>query len=264
SIIEDPSEAGNSFQLNVEGNDSVTPKPKRRGRPAGSKNKKKTPVSIEWEVSQSRVMRIRTNDPIGPSNRVGRNLGDQLELIESVSTDEPPNPNISRAIRDRIRREIETPEQIADRLTRNFERERNIRAKETPEQTLERQPVQAQLQRERRANETNDVLNVRLNNEASSIRIRRANETPVQTANRKRKDAERQKNKRANETPAQRAERLQKNRDYYARQKANETPQQRMDRLGLNHEQRREQRHNLATHMLWSIPRHTVVVTDDQ
>ncbi|RNA02347.1 hypothetical protein BpHYR1_007527 [Brachionus plicatilis] len=190
SIIEDPSEAGNSFQLNFV---------------------KKTPVSIEWEVSQ------------------------KMELIESVSTDEPPYPNISRDIRDRIRREIEMLEQIAERLTRNFERERNIRAKETPEQTFERQTVQAQLQRERRANETNDV-----------------------------KDAERQKNKSANETPAQCAERLQKNRDYYARQKENETPQQRMDRLGLNYEQRREQRHNLATHMLWSIPRHTVVVTDDQ
>ncbi|RMZ96286.1 hypothetical protein BpHYR1_049677, partial [Brachionus plicatilis] len=193
SIIEDASDAGSSFQLNVEGNDSVTPKSRRRGRPVGSKNKKKTPASIKWEVGQSRVKRIRTNDPVFTPNPTRRNLTDQLLQLHNDTIQQLKIPVETDAEIMRIRRAFETPEQTLERQVLDSQRHRVLIENETPEQTLERQTLDSQFHRERRANETSAELDVRLNSDSASHRNRKGNETPAQKADRLKKAAEKQK-----------------------------------------------------------------------
>ncbi|RNA09892.1 Protein F59H6.5 [Brachionus plicatilis] len=234
SFIENQSEAGNSLELNVEGNDSVTPKPRRRERPIGSKNKKTTPDTIEWEVGQSRVKRIRTNDPVSTPNRTRRNLTDQLLKLHN---DTMQDLNITRAMQKRICRVIETPEQTQVQLQEQLDQIDSVSTEEPPNPNVTR---------------------------AIRDKIRREIETPEQKADRLQKAAERDRKKRENETPEQRAIRLQKNKDYYAKNKVVETEQERMDWLGLNVQRKRQQQHTLPTHMLWSILRQTIEEGDNQ
>ncbi|RNA09887.1 DEAD-box ATP-dependent RNA helicase 42-like [Brachionus plicatilis] len=260
SIIEDTSEAGNSIQLNVAGNDSVTPKPRR--------NLTDQLLQLHNDTMQdlniTRAMEKRILREIETPEQTQVQLQEQLDQIDNVSTEEPPNLNISSATRFRIRREIETPEQTQQRQINDAQSHREQRANETPEQTLERQTLDSQLHRERKANETSAELNVRLNSDAARDRSRKGNETPEQKADRLQKAAERDRKKRENETPEQRAKRLQKNKDNYAKNKVVETERERMDRLGLNFQRKRQQQHTLLTHMLWSILRQTIEEVDDQ
>ncbi|RNA35858.1 putative serine threonine- kinase yakA isoform X5 [Brachionus plicatilis] len=114
-----------------------------------------------------------------------RNLTDQLLQLHN---DTMQDLNITRAMQERIRREIETPEQ-----------------------TQERQIHDAQSQRKRRANETSAELDVRLNSDAARDRNRKGNETPEQKADRLQKAAERDRKKPKNkvvETEQERMDRL--------------------------------------------------------
>ena len=107
------------------GNNARTPNLKRGGRPTGSGRRRKTPITIEREKQMNRIGRVQSENVSTSSIRSRRNLADQLERIDTGLLVEAENVLIKRAMRERIRRANETPEEANNRLSLEAERRRN-------------------------------------------------------------------------------------------------------------------------------------------